>query len=166
MPFALQVPLLELVVRAVVIYVGLLAAFRFFGKREVGQFTLYDLVFVLLVANAVQPAVTGPDASLAGGLVIIATLALLNFAISRVHFLQHLLIAQPTVLLRDGVFQRDAMNREGVDEDEVETAMREHGIDDVKNVKLAILEPDGDISIIEKGGDPNRRRRRKYKKRG
>jgi len=77
------VPPWELVIRAVVIYAALLGALRLFGKREVGQFTLYDLVLVLLVANAVQPAMTGPDSSLAGGLVIIATLILLNFAIGR-----------------------------------------------------------------------------------
>ena len=64
------VPPLELALRAVVIYVVLLAALRIFGKREVGQFTLFDLVLVLLVANAVQPAITGPDSSLGGGIVI------------------------------------------------------------------------------------------------
>ena len=62
--------------RAVIIYAGLLLALRLFGKREVGQFTLYDLVFVLLVANALQPAMTGPDTSLAGGAVAASTLLL------------------------------------------------------------------------------------------
>src|SRR5262249_56817522 len=72
------VPPWELVIRAAVIYAVLLGALRLFGKREVGQFTLYDLVLVLLVANAVQPAMTRPDSSLAGGVVIIATLTLLT----------------------------------------------------------------------------------------
>jgi len=163
--FDLGAPAWELVVRAVLIYGGLLLAFRLFGKREVGQFTLHDLVFVLLVANAVQPAVTGPDSSALGGLVIIATLALLNFAVSRVPFLQRFLIAQPTVLVRDGRFLEDAMEKEGVDRDEIETEMREHGVDDLTHVKLATLEPDGGISIIEKGGGGRQqRRRRRYKR--
>src|SRR5437588_6752722 len=80
--FDLGEPVWALIVRSVVIYLVLLLGMRFFGKREVGQFTLFDLVFVLLVANAVQPAMTGPDQSLGGGLVIIVTLLLVNFVIS------------------------------------------------------------------------------------
>ncbi len=72
------VPPWELAFRAALIYIALVVALRVFGKREVGQFTLFDLVLVLLVANAVQPAMTGPDTSLGGGLVIIATLLLVN----------------------------------------------------------------------------------------
>jgi len=163
--FDLAAPWWELVVRALVIYGGLLLAFRFFGKREVGQFTLPDLVFVLLVANAVQPAVTGPDTSLAGGLVVIGTLAVLNFGVSRVPFLQRYLFPQPAVLVRDGKYLERALEVEGVDRDEVEMAMREHGVDDLARVKLATLEPDGGISIIEKGGDGQQgRRRRRYKR--
>jgi uncharacterized membrane protein YcaP (DUF421 family) len=163
--FDLGAPAWELVARAVLIYGGLLVAFRLFGKREIGQFTLHDLVFVLLVANAVQPAVTGPDNSAAGGLVIIATLALVNFAVSRVPVLQRFLIAQPTVLVRDGRFLEKAMDEEGVDRDEIESAMREHGVDDLAHVRLATLEPDGSISIIEKGGrGQQQRRRRRYKR--
>src|SRR5437870_13039590 len=79
----LAVPAWEIALRCAAIYLILLLGLRLFGKREVGQFTLFDLVFVLLVANAVQPAMTGPDNSLGGGFVIIATLLLLNFAVSR-----------------------------------------------------------------------------------
>jgi len=66
-----------------VIYVALLAALRLFGKREVGQFTLFDLVLILLVANAVQPAMTGSDSSLLGGLIIILTLCVINLGVGR-----------------------------------------------------------------------------------
>ena len=79
--FHLAVPWWELVLRSVGVYVVLLFGLRLFGKREVGQFTLFDLVFVLLVANAVQPSITGPDASLAGGIVIIASLLAANFVV-------------------------------------------------------------------------------------
>src|SRR5207244_11173692 len=73
----------EFVVRCIVIDAVLLTALRIFGKREVGQFTLYDLVLILLVANAVQPAMTGPDYSLGGGLIIIGVLVLFNAGIAR-----------------------------------------------------------------------------------
>jgi uncharacterized membrane protein YcaP (DUF421 family) len=76
-------PAWDLVLRCVVIYFALLAGLRLTGKREVGQITLFDLVFVLLVANAVQPAMTGPDSSLLGGLIIIVVLLTINLLIDR-----------------------------------------------------------------------------------
>ena len=164
------VPYGELVLRSVVIYLGLLIGLRIFGKREVGQFTLFDLVLVLLVANAVQPAITGPDTSLLGGLVIIASLLLANFAVSmldRVPALHALLAGTPTDLVRDGEYLRPEMEEEDVDEDEIQMAMREHGIDELKQVKRAVLEPDGSISIIgtDEQVGPRRRRRRRYRRR-
>ena len=68
----LGVPWWELALRAVVIYLVFFVGLRIFGKREIGQFTVFDLVLVLLVANALQPAMTGPDTSLTGGLILIA----------------------------------------------------------------------------------------------
>lgn len=157
------IPPWELVLRAVVIYVALLGALRLFGKREVGQFTLYDLVLVLLVANAVQPAMTGPDTSLAGGLVIIATLILLNFAIGRLdrfRLFHRLFQPQPTLIIKDGHYLSDRLRREGVDMDEVEMAIREHGLADVSEVRMGVLEADGTISIVGKDSVVHRSRRR------
>lgn len=77
-----DIPPRELIVRSVTIYVAMVVALRLFGKREIGQFTLFDLVLVFLVANAVQPAMTGADSSLGGGLLIILTLVLTNRALA------------------------------------------------------------------------------------
>lgn len=157
------IPPWELVLRAVVIYAALLGALRLFGKREVGQFTLYDLVLVLLVANAVQPAMTGPDTSLAGGLVIIATLILLNFAIGRLdrfRLFHRLFQPQPTLIIKDGHYLSDRLRREGVDVDEVEMAIREHGLADVSEVRIGVLEADGTISIVGKDSVIHRTKRR------
>jgi len=142
------------VLRAVLIYVGLLLALRVFGKREVGQFTLYDLVFILLVANALQPAVTGPDNSILGGFVLIVALVGTNFLVGRLDRLpqfHRLLSPHPAVVVRNGQYIQQSMRREGVEEDEIEMAMREHGINDLKDVQMAVLEPDGTISIVPKG---------------
>jgi uncharacterized membrane protein YcaP (DUF421 family) len=152
----LAVPPWELVLRSALIYFALLAALRIFGKREVGQFTLYDLVLVLLVANAVQPAMTGPDSSLTGGVVIIVTLVLLNFVVGRldrIGLFHRLLEPEPTLIVRDGRYLARNLRREGVEREEVETASREHGLDDVSKVEMAVLEPDGTISIV--GRDSN-----------
>jgi uncharacterized membrane protein YcaP (DUF421 family) len=139
------------VIRAVVIYVALLVALRLFGKREVGQFTLYDLVFILLVANALQPAITGPDTSVVGGIVLIVALVGTNYLVGKLDNLprfHRLFTPAPAVIVKDGKYLADVMKREGVDQEEVEMSMREHGIQDMKEVQLAVLEPDGTISIV------------------
>jgi uncharacterized membrane protein YcaP (DUF421 family) len=161
--FHLSVPWYELVVRSVVVYFVLLLGLRIFGKREVGQFTIFDLVLVLLVANAVQPAMTGPDASLAGGVIIIASLLLANGLVGRLDAIpavHRLLTPPPRVLVVDGKVDKAAMAREDVEEDELLMAAREHGIQELKEVKLAEIESDGSISIVGKDGTTTRRRRR------
>jgi uncharacterized membrane protein YcaP (DUF421 family) len=146
-----SLPWWELVLRAVAIYIALLLALRLSGKREVGQFTLYDLVFILLVANALQPAITGPDTSVVGGLILIVSLVGLNFIVGKLDNLprfHRIFTPAPAVIVKDGTYLKDVMRREGVDEEEVEMAMREHGVLDLKEVQLAVLEPDGTISVV------------------
>jgi uncharacterized membrane protein YcaP (DUF421 family) len=142
------------VLRGIVIYAGLLIALRLFGKREVGQFTLYDLVFILLIANALQPAITGPDTSLGGGFVLIVVLVGTNYLVGKLDNMprfHRLFTAEPAIIVRDGKSLLDVMKKEGVDQEEVEMSMREHGIVDMKDVQLAVLEPDGTISIVPAG---------------
>ena len=170
--WTLGVPALDLVVRSTVIYVVFFGALRLFGKREIGQFTLFDLALVLLAANALQPAITGPDNSLTGGLIVVATLFVLNrvVAILRVRssFVRRLLEYGPTVIGRDGVWLLPSMVRQGLDLVDVEAALREHGIDSVDEMKLATLEADGSISIVATdsagGAIQATRRRRRYRR--
>jgi len=134
-----------------------------FGKREVGQFTLFDLVFILLVANALQPAITGPDTSLGGGFILIVTLVALSFLVGKLDNLprfHRLFTPAPAVVVRDGKYLTDVMRREGVDQEEVEMAIREHGIADLKEVQLAVLEADGTISVLPTGTVMHRSRHR------
>ncbi len=148
-----------------IVYVALLVALRVFGKREVGQFTLYDLVFILLVANALQPAITGPDSSLVGGLVLIVALVGANFAVSRLDSLPrfHRLFAPaPAVIIKKGQFIPAVMKREGVDQEGCEMAMREHGVDKLSDVELGVLEPDGSISIVPSGGTQRTKRKVRF----
>jgi uncharacterized membrane protein YcaP (DUF421 family) len=158
-----SIPAWVLVVRAVVIYAGLLIALRLFGKREVGQFTLYDLVFILLVANALQPAITGPDTSLGGGFVLIVVLVGTNYAVGKLDSMPRfhsLFAAAPAIIVRNGKYLPEVMKKEGVDQEEVEMSMREHGIVDMKDVQLAVLEPDGTISIVPAGAAMTRTKHR------
>lgn len=149
--------------RALVVYVALLFALRAFGKREVGQFTLFDLVFVLLVANALQPAMTGPDYSLTGGLVLIVALVGANFIVGqldRVSVIHRLFTPAPSVVIKDSKYIQATMDREGITQDEIEMAIREHGLEGAKDVRLAVLEADGSISVVSTDSKTPRRRRR------
>lgn len=157
------ISVLELVLRGLVIYAALLIALRLFGKREIGQFTLFDLVFVLLVVNALQPAMTGPDASVTGGLILIVTLVAANWVVARLDRLptfHRMFSPQATVIIRDGKYLRQAMDREGVTEDECQMAIREHGVEKLSEVQLGVLEEDGTISIVPSGSKVHRGRRR------
>jgi uncharacterized membrane protein YcaP (DUF421 family) len=163
----LGTPPLELVVRTVVVYVLFILALRVFGKREVGQFTLFDLALILLAANALQPAITGPDNSLTGGIIIVATIFLLNLAVAQlrehVPLARRILEPAPTVLARDGAWIPAAVEREELDQADLEAALREHGLERVEQVRLAILEEDGSISIVPFGGPIVGRRRRAWR---
>lgn len=165
----LGTPWWALIIRSAVIYLVMIFGLRIFGKREVGQFTIFDLVLVLLIANAVQPAMTGPDNSLSGGLIIIATLLLINLAVGQLRerstLFRWLVQAHPTVICQDGKWLLDALRREGVDLEDAEAAVREHGIEHVDAVKLAVLETDGSISVVPKESIVhNNRRRLRYRR--
>jgi uncharacterized membrane protein YcaP (DUF421 family) len=169
--WTLGTPILELVVRAALIYAVFFGALRLFGKREIGQFTIFDLALVLLAANALQPAITGPDASIPGGLIVILTLFVLNRALSllrvRSNLVRRLLEFGPTVIGRDGAWLLPELVRQGLDLVDVEAALREHGLDDVGKMKLATLEADGSISIVATDSaetSEGRRRRRRYRR--
>ena len=161
----LAVPWWELIVRSAVIYFALIVALRLFGKRQIGQFTIFDLVLILLVANAVQPAMTGPDNSLLGGLIIIGSLVavdgLLATARARIPIVNELLEPKPTVIAEDGKWQSKAMEQEDVTLEDAEMALREHGIADIDDVQLAVLEADGSISVVPKDSSGSGRRPRR-----
>lgn len=150
------VPVLEIVLRTVVVYVAVLALLRLAGKRELGQMSVTDLVVILVIANAVQNSLNGGDTSLAGGLVAAATLVGMNLMLDRfgakLPFFHRFVVDEPTLLLQDGVPIEEHLAREHVSIQDVEMSAREHGIADLADVSAAILEPDGSISIIPKRG--------------
>jgi uncharacterized membrane protein YcaP (DUF421 family) len=166
----LSVSPLEIFARTVIVYAVFLAALRIFGKREVGQFTLFDLALILLAANALQPAITGSDQSVTGAIIIIVTIFSLNRLAAelrrRVPFIRRLLEFQPTVIGRDGAWLTKALDEEGLDDDDLQAALREHGLDSIKEMKLAVLEQDGSLSIVPVDGQSVRirARRRHYKR--
>jgi uncharacterized membrane protein YcaP (DUF421 family) len=150
--FSLDVSGWSIVLRTVIVYAALLLGVRLAGKRELGQMTPFDLVVILLIANAVQNAMVGPDTSVTGGLIAAGVLIVGNYGVAeareRLPWLRRVVEGTPTLLINDGKLVREHLRREGLDEDEVLMAIREHGVADVKDVRMAVLETDGAISIV------------------
>jgi uncharacterized membrane protein YcaP (DUF421 family) len=138
--------------RAAIVYIAVLIGLRLMGKRELGQMTVFDLVVVLLLANAVQNAMVGADTSVQGGLVAAFILLALNriVAAARLHsgVWGRLIEGNPTVLVQEGHVLDAAIRMEGLERTQIEMAMREHGIASLSDVKLAVMETDGSISIV------------------
>ncbi len=167
--FAPGTPPLVIILRCAVIYGLLLLAFRVTGKRQLGQFTPFDFVVLLVVSNAVQNAMIGPDTSLIGGIIGAGTLLGLNYVLSllsaRYNIFGRELLGTPTLLVDGGHLVMENLRRERVNPDDVLMAMREHGIEDIASVKHAILETDGTISIVS-ADTPTTRTRRRVRGRG
>ena len=162
--FHLQISGWSIVARTAIVYLALLFGLRLAGKREMGQMTPFDLVVILLVANAVQNAMVGPDNSVTGGLIAAAVLIGGNYGVAavreRVPWLRRAIEGHPSLLIHDGAFLSENLRHEGIDVEEVMMAIREHGIDDVKEVRTAVLETDGSISIVPTSSAAIRTRRR------
>ena len=145
--------LIEIVLRTAVIYMVVLLGVRLSGKREVGQMTPFDLVLLLLISNAVQNAMTGPDNSLVGGVIAALTLLLMNYSVAELsgtnRRFRKLVEGQPTLLIHQGHLLLPHMAKEHVSMDELERALREHGISSYRDVALAVLEVDGSISCLK-----------------
>jgi len=155
--FELAMPWWEFVLRAVVVYVVLLAMIRISGKRSMGQFTPFDVLLIVLLGNAVQNSLLGKDQSLIGGLLLAAVLISLNwlagFATSRYRRAERVIEGVPVVLARDGKLFDQVLRRELVSENDFDEALRQNGELALEDVELALLETDGRISVVPKKRD-------------
>ncbi|MEJ6021388.1 DUF421 domain-containing protein [Ramlibacter sp. PS4R-6] len=146
----------EFVVRASVVYVVLLVMVRATGKRTVGQFAPFDLVVVMLLSEAVSGSINGQDDSLPGGLIAAATLIVLNTLVvvlaSRFQKVDAVLQGSPVLIGRDGTIYKDVLKRERVPESDVEQALRENNCE-IEDMRMAVLEADGTISVLKRSGD-------------
>lgn len=164
--FRFSVDPLELVVRGSVVYLGLVLLFRFALRRDLGQLGVADMLFIVLIADASQNGMAGEYRTLADGAVLLGTLAFWNVALDwatfRWRWVQRLLEPPTVELVRDGKINRRNLRREWVTMDELMGKLRERGIADVAAVKLALLEADGELSVLKESGtaqptDPARR---------
>ena len=149
--FTITVPWWELVVRAVVVYAVLLFLIRLTGKRQIGQFSPYDLVLLLILSNAVQNSMNAGDNSLVGGLIIALTLVTLNYLIGLLTFkskkIEAIIDGRPQLLIHAGKVFEDVMIDAQITHTELMSSLRESGYFSIAEVEFAILENNGRISV-------------------
>ena len=145
-------PWWSFVVRTLVVYLALTLGLRAFGRRELGQMTPFDLVVILLIANALQNAMVGEDFSVGGGLIGAFTLLLANWLLARLRtrfgWLQQIFEGEPVLLISGGNVLKDRLRQQNIEVEDLQQAARENGFADLSKVDMAVLEVDGTISII------------------
>ena len=150
-------PYLDIILRSVAVYFFMVLALRFFGKKELSQLNTADVILVLLISNSVQNAMVGSNTSLLGGLLAAFVLFLVSFILKKIMFNSKVINAfiqdKPEILIHNGKIDFKILARLGITSEELEEAMREHGVQFYKEVRLAMLEVDGNISIISGEGD-------------
>ena len=151
----LSAPWWVFVLRAAVVFVGVMVLIRVSGKRAVGQFTPFDLVLLILIGNAVQNGMNGGDNSLTAALILSVTLVAINygtaFLISRSKRLRHLIEGKSVIIARDGKVFLDVLHKELISKADFREAMRMEEIDHVSDIKVARLETNGQITFEKVG---------------
>ena len=143
---------IDIILRSISVYFFMIIALRIFGKKELSQLNTADVILILLISNSVQNAMVGQDTSLLGGLAAATILFLINFILKKLMYkykgFSNFMQEKPEILIHDGNLDFKSLSKLNITADELKEAMREHGIENYKDVKLAMLEIDGNISII------------------
>jgi len=143
---------LVIILRSSAVYFFMVIALRLFGKKELSQLNTADVILILLISNAVQNAMVGNNTSLWGGLAAASVLFITNFILKKLMFkypkFSDFMQEKPEILIHDGNLDFKTLSKLNISSDELKEAMREHGIEYFKDVKLAMLEIVGNISII------------------
>lgn len=159
-------PYLDIVIRCVSVYLFMVIALRIFGKKELSQLNTADVVLILLISNSVQNAMVGDNVGLQDGIVAALALFVINYIFKRImlnsKFIKKLVQDQPEILVHNGKIEFKTLAKVGIASEELEEAMREHGVEHYKDIRLAMLEIDGNISIIS-GNDNLRQTHHKRK---
>ena len=149
---------LELIVRAIVVYLFLLIALRLGGRRELGQLTSFDLILLLVLSNAVQNPINAGDNSLTGGGISAVTLLFLNALVGRASYrwgwFERLVQGRPLRIVTDGKVHKRTLERERITLEELRSALRKQGIQHISDCHKVVLEADGTFTAIVKGAEP------------
>jgi uncharacterized membrane protein YcaP (DUF421 family) len=147
-------PYLDIVIQSVAVYIFMLIAIRIFGKKELSQLNTADIILILLISNSVQNAMVTADKfeAFKQGLVAALALFIVNFIFKKVMYnskvISNLVQDKPEILIHDGIIDFKALARLEISSQEMEEAIREHGVQHFNEVRLAMMEIDGNISVI------------------
>jgi uncharacterized membrane protein YcaP (DUF421 family) len=148
-----NISLLEVFIRGTLTYWSIFLLLRFF-RRGTGQFSVSDILLIILIGDAAQNAMAGDYKSITEGIVLVGTLVFWDLAIDYLGYRSKMFSffsqASPKMLIKDGEFQFKNMRREFISEDDLASYLREKGIDDPKKVKACYLEGSGNLSVLEK----------------
>jgi uncharacterized membrane protein YcaP (DUF421 family) len=158
----------RIILSTVAVYLFLIIAIRLFGKKELAQLSVFDLVFILLISNVVQNAMTGPDTTLSGGLTGAAALFIVNYILKflefRFPFFSKAIQGEAVMLIFKGKVNRTNLDSVKITMEELIEAIREHGVTTIEEVDLAVFEVDGNISVLSDQYKRKTSRRRKARK--
>ncbi len=150
----LQTPLLELIFRSAIIFAFLFVAMRLWGKKHFSELSPFDFLLLLIISEATQNALIDDDKSITGGITVIVTIFILNIVLNKMSFhsrkSEKLLEGKPKVLILDGKLDRDVMKEETMTEQELKTSLRKQGLMKMEDIGLAVIETNGEISVIKK----------------
>jgi len=142
----------EFILRGIIVYAVLIFLLRISGKRQVGQLAPFDLVLLLVLSNAVQNAMNGGDNSVTGGIISAVTLIGINWTVGYITYkskaIEALVEGRPEILIHNGKLYADALERERLTHHELMNALRAAGCATIEEVRAAVLENDGSISVI------------------
>jgi uncharacterized membrane protein YcaP (DUF421 family) len=143
---------LNIALKSIAVYVFIVAAIRVFGKKEFAQLSIIDLVFILLISNSVQNAMVGTDSTLEGGLVAAFSLFLMNFVFKKISLFSKdfskVIDGEPILLIYQGEIRLDGLKKAQISEEQLHAVVREHGVESIELVNLAMFEVDGNISVL------------------
>ena len=153
----MAIPWWELVLRGSVVYVFLIVTIRLGGKRQIGQLAPFDLVLLLVLANAVQNSMSGGDNSLIGGLITATSLVALNYVVGLATFkskrLEAIVEGRPQLIIHNGKLYKDVMAKMHLTDHELQAALRQAGCTSVEDVHVAMLENNGSLSVTKRKTD-------------
>ncbi|HEV3415327.1 MAG TPA: YetF domain-containing protein [Pirellulales bacterium] len=156
--FVLDVPLLEKIIRPIIVYCFLIIGLRLAGKREMAQLNAFDLVVLLTISNTVQNAIIGNDNSLSGGLIGATALLLTNALVVRFLYthekLDRLIEGEPDVLIEDGKVRMDRLKSELMTLAQLQSAAHKQGFASLSDVERAVLEPSGVVTFVARRPQP------------
>jgi uncharacterized membrane protein YcaP (DUF421 family) len=162
--FVLTIPVLEKIIRPILVYFFLIIGLRLAGKRELGQLNPFDLIVLLTISNTVQNAIIGQDNSLIGGLIGAATLLVINYLVVKLihknRFLERLLEGDSELLIKNGKLQQNILDKESIDKTELEIAAHKQGFDSLEIIDTATIDTEGNLSFVAKESDKDEKRHR------